>query len=248
MSEQSDQHSQSSHAHSETGGIVSQLSSSHFSVSQAVGGPRGAVESLLPSLVFVLVFTISRNLTATIISCAVVSVICFVARLIQRQKVTSVLIGFVLAIICLLSAGMSKDARNFYVPGFFINGAWAVALLISIVVGFPAVAIVCELALGIPARQWKQFLSSHRDFRRACVGATWLWVALFVVRLAAEIPLWTLGLVIWLGTVRLVTGVPLFVIVLWTTWLIAAPRVSVLKSEQTRQTDQEVQQESTDQA
>lgn len=235
MSEQSDQHSQSSHAHSETSGIVSQLSSSHFSVSQAVGGPRGAVESLLPSLVFVLVFTISRNLTATIISCAVVSVICFAARLIQRQKVTSVLIGFVLAVICLLSAGMSKDARNFYVPGFFINGAWAVALLISIVVGFPAVAIVCELALGIPARQWKQFLSSHRDFRRAFIGATWLWVALFVVRLAAEIPLWALGLVTWLGTVRLVTGVPLFVIVLWATWLVAAPRVSALKSEQTRQ-------------
>lgn len=248
MSEQSDQHSQSPHASSQTGGIISQLSSSHFSVSQAVGGPRGAVESLLPSLVFVLVFTISRNLIATIISCAVVSVICFAARLIQRQKVTSVLIGFALAVICLLSAGMSKDARNFYVPGFFINGVWAVVLLISIVIGFPAVAIVCELALGIPARHWKQFLGSHRDFRRACLGATWLWVTLFAVRLAAEIPLWAFGLVTWLGTVRLVTGVPLFVIVLWATWLLVASRVSALKAEQARQADHKVHEKSSDHA
>lgn len=232
MHTQPDQHS--SAPTSQASGIVDQLSSSRFSVSRAVGGPRGVIESLLPSLVFLVVFTISRQLMVTIVACAVVSVACFVARLIQRQKVTSVLIGFLLAALCLLAAGLSKDARNFYVPGFFINGAWALVLLLSVVMRYPAVGVVCELAVGIPARQWKPFLRSHRSFRRASYGATWLWIILFALRLVLEIPLWVIGEVTWLGTVRLVTGIPLFVIVVWGTWLLVGSEVSTFIAARTR--------------
>lgn len=51
-------------------------------------------------------------------------------------------------------------------------------------------------------------------------AATWLWVGMFVLRLAVQVPLYVTGTVGWLGTARLVMGIPLFALTLWVTWLL----------------------------
>jgi hypothetical protein len=48
--------------------------------------------------------------------------------------------------------------------------------------------------------------------------ATWLWVGMFALRLAVQVPLFIDGTIGWLGTARLVMGVPLWGLVLWLTW------------------------------
>ncbi len=50
--------------------------------------------------------------------------------------------------------------------------------------------------------------------------ATWLWVAMFGLRLAVQVPLYLGASVGWLGTARLVMGVPLWALTLWVTWLL----------------------------
>ena len=57
--------------------------------------------------------------------------------------------------------------------------------------------------------------------RRRYAWATWLWAGVFGLRLAVQIPLYLQGsdAVGWLGTAKLVMGVPLFAVGLWITWL-----------------------------
>lgn len=61
---------------------------------------------------------------------------------------------------------------------------------------------------------------SDRALVRRYTLATWLWIAMFTVRLAVQIPLYFSSSVGWLGTARLVMGVPLWALVLWGTWVL----------------------------
>lgn len=61
---------------------------------------------------------------------------------------------------------------------------------------------------------------SDRALVRRYTLATWLWIAMFTVRLAVQIPLYLSSSVGWLGTARLVMGIPLWGLVLWGTWVL----------------------------
>ncbi|ROR93666.1 uncharacterized protein DUF3159 [Salana multivorans] len=62
------------------------------------------------------------------------------------------------------------------------------------------------------------------DELRRYTLATWLWLAAFLLRLAVQVPLFLGGSVAWLGTARLVMGLPMWALVLWVTWLLVRPR------------------------
>ncbi|MBN0040055.1 DUF3159 domain-containing protein [Cellulosimicrobium cellulans] len=74
------------------------------------------------------------------------------------------------------------------------------------------------------ARSWR----SDRALMRRYTAATWLWIGLFAARLAVQVPLYLDGDVGWLGTARLVMGIPLWALVLWLTWiLVRRPHATV---------------------
>ena len=50
--------------------------------------------------------------------------------------------------------------------------------------------------------------------------ASWLWAALFGLRLLVQLPLYLAGTVVVLGVVKTAMGLPLFGIGLWLTWLL----------------------------
>ena len=50
--------------------------------------------------------------------------------------------------------------------------------------------------------------------------ASWIWVAMFALRLVVQVPLFRGDAVGWLATARLVMGVPLWGLVLWLTWAV----------------------------
>ena len=49
---------------------------------------------------------------------------------------------------------------------------------------------------------------------------TLLWVAFFALRLAIQVPLYLTNQVVTLGFVRLVMGTPLFLVMIWISWLL----------------------------
>jgi hypothetical protein len=55
---------------------------------------------------------------------------------------------------------------------------------------------------------------------RRYTAATWLWVGMFGLRLAVQVPLFLDESIGWLGTARRVLGVPLWGLVLYLTWMV----------------------------
>lgn len=196
-----------------------------FSVAQALGGPRGIVEAVLPSVVFVVAFPLTRDLGTSIVAALVAAALTAVARLVGRQSPMQALAGLVGVAVCAVVAWRTGDARDFYLPGLLTNVGYAAVYALS-TLRTPAVP-----ALRLPAGPWPALglalgfltgegLAWKHDPRRlrAYVTVTWIWVGLFVLRLAVQVPLYLLGEVAALGAARLAMGFPAFGLAAWMTW------------------------------
>ena len=118
-----------------------------FSVIDAIGGPRGVVESMLPGVVFVVMFVITSDLHLTIGVSAALAVLQVIVRLCQRQSVMGAVSGLLAVGICLIWAWNSHEARNYYMFGFLTNGlSYIVLLAISLMVRVPGLGLVIEFA------------------------------------------------------------------------------------------------------
>ena len=58
---------------------------------------------------------------------------------------------------------------------------------------------------------------------RAYSKASWIWVAMFLLRLAVQLPLYLAGAVVALGVARVAMGAPLFAIAAGLSWLLLRP-------------------------
>lgn len=227
------------------------LTASEFSLEASIGGVRGLLEALAPGVVFVVVFVATRDLTATLIASLGVALVAVVLRLIQRTPLTQALSGILGVAIGVFWAWRTGDANDFFAFGLWTNAGYLIACAVSVLVGWPLVGLVVELLKGASGSAEEKSSDSEADeptpagvgstltswradrgLVRRYSAATWLWVGLFGVRLLVQLPLYLDGGEVgWLGTARLVMGVPLWALTLWLTWiLVRQPEVA---SEQT---------------
>lgn len=196
-----------------------------FSVIGAIGGIRGVVESLLPGLVFVVMFIVTGNLEATVIASAVLAGVQVLARLVQRQSVMGALSGLVAVGICLVWAWRSHEARNYYTFGFITNAVYLALLSVSIIVRVPGLGLMVEFVRTLPTsglRAWLDDWRGDRALWRAYMVVTGLWTGLFALRLAVQVPLYLADNVAALGIARLLMGIPLWAMAIWVSYLIVA--------------------------
>ena len=192
----------------------------------AIGGPLGIVESVLPPLVFVVYYQIvairqapvpvDRPALIPIVAAPLVLAAIFVVlRLVRRQKVGGAVSGAALVAVSAVLVLVTGDANSNFIPGFFINGIYGLVFLGSVVIRRPLVGVVTGLLTSDPG--W----GSVPARRRAATWLSLLWVALFAVRLVVELPLFLAGnKVVELGIARIVLGLPLYSIVLVVTVLV----------------------------
>jgi len=191
------------------------LTAADFSVAEATGGVRGLVESVAPGLVFVVVYLVADELTPALVSASAVTLLAVIVRLAQRTPVTQALAGVIGVGIGVFWAARSGQAQDYFVVGLWTNTAYLAACLVSLVAGWPVVGVVVGLLRG-EGTTWRD----DRGLRRVYGLATWVWVAMFALRLAVQVPLYLGAEVGWLGTARLAMGVPLWALTLWVTWLL----------------------------
>ncbi|OZG48605.1 DUF3159 domain-containing protein [Bombiscardovia coagulans] len=201
---------------------LSAIGSDDFNVYEAVGGARGIAESVLPGFVFLLVFACTRQLQLTILIAGILAIVQLLIRLCQRQSWLGALTGMVSVAICLIWAWLSKDARNYYVPGFIANVVWIVGLGGSLLCKLPSIGFIIEYIrqpvlkdCRVWIQQWRQDEKLYKAYWRV----TLLWLVMFVLRLGVQLPLYVSHRLTWLGTTRLVMGLPLFAMVIWFSWL-----------------------------
>lgn len=202
---------------------IASLAAEDFSVIDSIGGVRGVVESVLPGLVFLGMFLVTKDLALTVKVCGVLCALEVLARLVQRQTVTGALSGVVMMLVCLYAAYKSNDARNYYLPGCIINAVWAVALLAGQAFRVPGIGLIVEFVRRPPSdglRAWYRGWHDDPRLLRAYTVATWVWIGLFVVRDSFQVPLYLTNNVTWLGGIALALGVPGFALICWVSYLI----------------------------
>ena len=181
----------------------------------AVGGVRGLIESILPGLTFLVLYTITRNLPLSVIVPVVVAIGFVIARLISHSAVTQSLVGVFGVAISAGLALLTGRAEDNFVPGIVINCVSLSVLLISLAVRYPLIGLV----VGVLANEGVEWRTQPAK-RRVLTIATWMWCGLFAVRLIAEVPLYLSGQVELLAGIKLVLGVPFYAALLWVTWLL----------------------------
>jgi len=180
----------------------------------AMGGVRGIVESILPGLLFLVIYTITRNLLWSVLPPVAIGIAFVVIRLVLRQALTTSIGGLILMLVSAAIALFTGRAENNFLLGFGINGLILLVTLITLVIRRPLIGLVASLLLSDP--EWR----SDRAQLRVAYIATWFWVALPVLRLGVELPFYFLGNTSALAAARLIEGVPLYALILWLTWLV----------------------------
>ncbi len=204
---------------------LAQAGDGDFSVIRAIGGVRGVVESVLPGLVFVVLFMVTSDLRLTIVVSAPLAVLQVLVRLVQRQSAMGALGGLAAVAICLVWAWRSNDARNYYMLGFVTNAAYLVLLAASLLARTPGIGLLVEFIRTMPTSRFAIWLKGWRDdepLRRAYAAATALWIGVFALRLAVQVPLYATDHVGWLGTARLAMGLPFWALAIWVSYLLIA--------------------------
>ena len=182
----------------------------------ALGGKLGMTESGLPSLVFIVIYTVNGQvlppaLWGALGTAAVLSVL----RIVRRSSIQYALAGTFGVALSAFIASRTGNAANFYLPGLLLQAGYAIAYLGSIVVGWPLIGVVLGPLLG-EGLTWRD----DPDRKRAYTQVSWIWFGMFAVRLAAQLPLYFLSMTVALGWVKLAMGWPLFALVLWVSYLI----------------------------
>lgn len=196
------------------------LSEERVLLARALGGWRGVLDSSLPAIVFLTVYLLTSRLVPALIAAVAAAVVVAVIRLARRQPVTQAVAGFVGVGIAALFAWRSGEASDYFLPGLLINIGYCAVFLVSVLIGRPVLGYGVGFLLG-DATGWRR--DPHRV--RAYAAASWMWVGVFIARIAVQTPLYLAGAVGALGAARLVMGWPMFLLAAWVTYRVLAPVV-----------------------
>lgn len=160
-----------------------------------LGGPWGAVESMAPTVLFVLAYFASGNSLAVAVGVALgVAVILAGVKIARREKPIRVLTGLLGVAVAALFAAYQDDPLGFFEVRVLANILSALAFAGSILIRRPLMGVIIGPLMGTGMR-WRQ----DPDLYRAYARVTWLWAILSLVRAAIQVPLIQSGQLAWLG-------------------------------------------------
>jgi hypothetical protein len=180
-------------------------------LSTALGGWRGSIESALPMVAFVIVWTWQKDVMTAVVTAGVLTAVLAVVAVIQRQSLQFILSAVFATAIAAFFALRSGRAEDAFLPGILTSAAWGVGTLVSVLVRWPVVGFM--VGVGDP-RMAEDPFAWRRDpgLVRVCQRLTLVLVGLYAVRLAVMVPLYLAGQVAWLGVAKVALGWPAWVV------------------------------------
>lgn len=147
-----------------------------------LGGVRGALESILPPLVFVGVYlalggNAEEDLTWAIIAAIALGLVFTVWRLIERKHPARALASILLVLVSAYIASRTGSAADFFWPRVLLNAASALAFVVANLAGWPLIGVIVGPLVGTRMR-WRADPVLMRAYRRA----SWPWVLLNAIR------------------------------------------------------------------
>jgi hypothetical protein len=201
-----------------------QQSSTGHVVWRAMGGWRGVIESVVPSLLFVIVYTLTVQLVLSLVVSVGIAAVFTVVRLLQKSPPAAAIGGLIAAGAAAVLALITGNPSDNFVPGLLTNAAYGTAMLVSALIGWPLIGLAAGYLMG-EGVAWR----TEKRKRRTFFWLTIAWAGLFAVRLAVQFPIYLSSLdpanresaVALLGTLKIAMGLPLFAPLVAVTWLTA---------------------------
>jgi hypothetical protein len=183
--------------------------------------PGAFLDAGIPLALFTVVYAAAGRDLALSLWIAVGSGVALAAiRLLRREPLQNVIAGLVGLGLAAFLAARTGRAEDVFLPGLVINVGYGLAYLVSIIVRWPLLGVFVGLVTG-------QGMSWRDDpvLLRAYMKASALWVVMFALRLAVQVPLYLAGddRLGWLAGARLVMSWPLFLLVAYLSWVIIRP-------------------------
>lgn len=178
---------------------------------QRLGGRQAVVDGALPPMAFLAVHAgsgfWSREQTAlhvALLTSVAAALALVVLRLLQHQPLKAVLRGLAGLGVAVAFALWTGEARDYFLPGIWVDGAYAVVLAGSAVVGRPLVGLAYA-ALHRLGRTWRH----QPALRRVLTLATWGWSLAYATRAGVQAYLYAADQPELLGLGKLLLGWPL---------------------------------------
>jgi len=183
--------------------------------------PGAFLDAGIPLALFTVVYAAAGRDLGLSLWIAVGSGVALAAiRLLRREPLQNVVAGLVGLGLAAFLAARTGRAEDVFLPGLVINVGYGMAYLVSIIVRWPLLGVFVGLVTG-------QGMSWRDDpvLLRAYTKASALWVVMFALRLAVQVPLYLAGddRLGWLAGARLVMSWPLFLLVAYLSWVIIRP-------------------------
>lgn len=182
----------------------------------AIGGIRGLIDNGLASTAFVAVYAFAgHHLGPSLWAAGGVTVALVVLRALRKEPLRQALSGVLAVGISAAIAIISGRAANFFAFGIVVQILYAIAYLVSFALRWPLMGVIVGPLLG-EGMAWR----SDPARRRAYWWCSWIWLAVFVLRTAVQLPLYLDNQVVGLGVAKIAMGWPLFALAGLSSWLI----------------------------
>lgn len=183
-------------------------------LANAIGGWHGIVDSALPTLLFVAVYSLrDHHLSEALWTAGAAAVVLAAIRLVQKKSLQQVVSGLFGVAFAAWLSNRSGKAEDFFLPGIWINAAYAVGIALSIVFRYPAIGYAVGAIKG-DLTGWRR----NPDLARLYRLVSWWWVGLFSFKLVVQWTLYQDKNIQALGTLKLLMGWPLYLFMVWLTY------------------------------
>ncbi|ANH93925.1 hypothetical protein A8713_24415 [Streptomyces sp. SAT1] len=185
---------------------------------EAFGGVRGMVETVLPGLLFVSIFTVNKDLHWSAVAALAVSVVLVAVRLVMRDTVKHAFSGVFGVVFGVVFAMMTGNAKDFYLPGMLYTLGLSLAYIVTALAGVPLIGLI----LGPVFKENLSWRTRNPGRKKAYTKASWAWGLILLAKCAILFPLYWWADTTQLGWILVALKIPPFLLAVWLTWVFLA--------------------------
>ena len=136
-----------------------------------LGGVRGALESILPPLVFIAVYLglggdSTSDLTWAIVAAVGLALVFTIWRVAEGKHPARALGSMLIVIVSAYIASRTGSAADFFWPRVLLNAASALAFVVANLIGWPLIGVVLGPLVGTKM-SWRKDPDLMRAYKRA---------------------------------------------------------------------------------
>ncbi|MFF9478316.1 DUF3159 domain-containing protein [Streptomyces sp. NPDC014733] len=185
---------------------------------EAFGGVRGMVETVLPGLLFVAIFTVNKDLKSSALAALAVSLVLAVVRLARKDTLKHALGGVFGVAFGVVFAMMTGNAKDFYLPGMLYTLGLSLAYMVTTVAGVPLIGLI----LGPVFKENLSWRTRNPGRKTAYAKASWAWGLILFAKCAILFPLYWWADTTQLGWILIALKIPPFLLAVYLTWVFLA--------------------------